>query len=82
MIASNKDSGGNDMACTVQDSRRWFVPRCGLVAFVGILFLVTTVLPANGAERPVSFVNDVVPLLTKAGCNVGVCHAKAGGGQK
>lgn len=70
------------MACTVQDSRRWFVPRCGLVAFVGILFLVTTVLPANGAERPVSFVNDVVPLLTKAGCNVGVCHAKAGGGQK
>ncbi len=30
---------------------------------------------------PVSFVNDVVPLLTKAGCNAGVCHAKAGNGQ-
>ncbi len=29
----------------------------------------------------VSFVNDVVPVLTKAGCNAGVCHAKAGGGQ-
>lgn len=29
----------------------------------------------------VSFVNDVVPLLTKSGCNTGVCHAKAGGGQ-
>ena len=28
-----------------------------------------------------SFVNDVVPLLTKSGCNTGVCHAKAGGGQ-
>jgi hypothetical protein len=27
-------------------------------------------------------VNDVVPVLTKAGCNAGVCHAKAGGGQK
>ncbi len=30
---------------------------------------------------PVSFVNDVVPLLTKAGCNAGLCHAKAGNGQ-
>lgn len=33
------------------------------------------------ADRPVSFVNEVVPVLTKAGCNVGVCHAKAGNGQ-
>ncbi len=32
-------------------------------------------------ERAVSFVNDIVPVLTKAGCNAGVCHAKAGGGQ-
>ncbi len=39
-------------------------------------------LRTDAAEHPVSFVNDVVPLLTKAGCNVGVCHAKAGGGQK
>lgn len=38
---------------------------------------------AAGAEdRPISFVNDVIPILTKAGCNMGVCHAKAGGGQK
>ena len=38
---------------------------------------------AIGAEPTgqVSFVNDVVPLLTKSGCNTGVCHAKAGGGQ-
>ena len=33
------------------------------------------------AERPVSFVNDVMPVLTKSGCNMGVCHAKAGNGQ-
>jgi hypothetical protein len=38
-----------------------------------------TVQAANVA--PISFVNDVMPLLTKAGCNAGVCHAKAGGGQ-
>ncbi|MGI9474022.1 MAG: DUF1549 domain-containing protein [Rubripirellula sp.] len=30
---------------------------------------------------PLHFVNDVMPILTKAGCNAGVCHAKAGGGQ-
>jgi hypothetical protein len=33
-------------------------------------------------EQHVSFINDVMPVLTKAGCNAGVCHAKAGGGQK
>lgn len=33
------------------------------------------------ASDTVSFVNDVMPVLTKAGCNTGVCHAKAGGGQ-
>lgn len=26
--------------------------------------------------------NDVMPNFTKAGCNVGVCHAEAGGGQR
>jgi hypothetical protein len=36
---------------------------------------------AVAADHPVSFVNDVIPVLTKAGCNAGVCHAKAGGGQ-
>ena len=54
----------------------------------GRLFLsvVAVVLasPVFGSDtdRSVSFVNDVMPVLTKAGCNVGVCHAKAGGGQK
>ncbi|WP_342190281.1 DUF1553 domain-containing protein [Stieleria varia] len=34
------------------------------------------------AETPsVDFVNDIMPVLTKASCNTGVCHAKAGGGQ-
>ncbi|MCC6509272.1 MAG: DUF1549 domain-containing protein [Pirellulaceae bacterium] len=36
---------------------------------------------ASIPDQPVSFVNDVVPILTKAGCNAGVCHAKAGNGQ-
>lgn len=33
------------------------------------------------AAQPVSFTNDIVPVLTKAGCNTGACHARAGGGQ-
>ncbi|MBS0210107.1 MAG: DUF1553 domain-containing protein [Planctomycetes bacterium] len=36
---------------------------------------------ASAADRPVSFINEVVPVLTKAGCNAGVCHAKAIKGQ-
>ena len=36
---------------------------------------------ARGAEPAVSFGNDVVPTLTRAGCNAGSCHAKANGGR-
>jgi hypothetical protein len=53
--------------------------RPGLRLWGAVALLAGTV--AHAAERPVSFVNDVVPVLTKAGCNVGVCHAKAGNGQ-
>ena len=49
---------------------------------MALFFLTAVPLSLNAAEQPVSFVNDVVPVLTKAGCNVGICHAKAGGGQK
>ena len=33
------------------------------------------------AVHEVSFVNEIMPVLTKSGCNAGVCHAKAGNGQ-
>ncbi len=29
--------------------------------------------------RPLNFANDIVPILTKGGCNSGGCHGKAGG---
>jgi hypothetical protein len=41
--------------------------------------------PARGADAPrpegraPSFLNEVVPLLTKAGCNQGACHGKGAG---
>jgi hypothetical protein len=31
------------------------------------------------APRPVSFANDIMPILTKAGCNSGACHGSASG---
>ena len=49
------------------------------VFFLAIFSNVSTLAHENSGQ--VSFVNDVVPLLTKAGCNSGVCHAKAGNGQ-
>jgi hypothetical protein len=32
-----------------------------------------------GQEHPVHFANDVVPILTRLGCNAGGCHGKASG---
>lgn len=52
-----------------------------LLNFVAVALIGSGVALGEEAKPPVSFVNDVVPVLTKAGCNMGVCHAKAGGGQ-
>src|SRR5438445_645291 len=51
-------------------------------SLVGFFTLLGSSDASVAAEPPPSFINDVVPILTKAGCNAGVCHAKAGGGQK
>jgi hypothetical protein len=32
-----------------------------------------------GVERPVSFIQDVIPVFTKAGCNAGGCHGASRG---
>jgi hypothetical protein len=37
---------------------------------------------AEGQRPPPHFVNDIVPILTKADCNSGACHAKADVGQR
>ncbi|MFG0261156.1 MAG: S-layer protein, partial [Novipirellula sp. JB048] len=52
---------------------RWFI--------LSLLIGIGGGLRAGESEPLVSFINDVAPVLTKAGCNTGVCHAKAGGGQ-
>jgi hypothetical protein len=59
--------------------RSQFVAVALMFAFAAKLF--ASPLLAAAPVAPVSFVNDVVPVLTKSGCNAGACHAKAGQGQ-
>lgn len=48
----------------------------------GIVLLQLSTGQAGEPSRPVNFVNDIVPILTKADCNTGGCHAKAITGQR
>ena len=71
---------GNDMA----DFDRVTLPVQLLFRFaVGSQLVLLNLTMGFGAEaaHAISFRNDIVPVLTKAGCNAGACHAKAGGGQ-
>src|SRR4051812_35226989 len=61
--------------------------RTDLPVFLIVRSLVVALalaMPCVGAEaeRSLTFVNDISPILTKAGCNAGACHAKAGMGQR
>jgi len=50
-------------------------------SFLAILAIGAAPVIAAEPSRPLGFVNDVAPILTKASCNSGGCHAKAGNGQ-
>ncbi len=50
------------------------MPRFGYV--LAAIFACSA--PASAADAP-SFTTDVIPLLTKAGCNAGACHGKGSG---
>src|SRR5450631_3551332 len=39
----------------------------------------TSAEPTPTRAVPISFENDVVPILTRFGCNAGACHGKARG---
>src|SRR5690349_18336727 len=60
------------------------LPETPFLAIARSLLLATAlVAPLQAAdESTLTFVNDVAPILTKAGCNAGACHAKAGMGQR
>ena len=46
------------------------------LAFLSLLALVTSVV---ASDRPLSFRHDVLPVLSKAGCNSGGCHGALAG---
>lgn len=68
----------------MNESTRNATPREPLVLFGVILVAAVTGIGSGNVradDHRISFVNEVLPVLTKAGCNIGVCHAKAGNGQ-
>ncbi len=46
------------------------------LAFLSLLALVTSVV---ASDRPLSFRHDILPVLSKAGCNSGGCHGALAG---
>src|SRR5262245_47111736 len=44
-----------------------------------VIALVCFGAASAGAEAPQSFRTDILPILTKAGCNAGACHGAATG---
>ena len=54
-----------------------FMPS--LLAGFAVCGLGNATRAADPADRPVSFRNDVLPILSKLGCNAGGCHGKASG---
>jgi hypothetical protein len=49
---------------------------------LGKAFIFLGLVTPSLAAEPLSFVRDIQPILTKAGCNAGACHAKAVSGQR
>lgn len=58
-----------------------FCPALPALSILLTLTALTSAVQAEGS-RPLTFVRDVAPILTKASCNTGACHAKADVGQR
>ncbi len=57
---------------------RWQIMARSVAAGLGLFFLGSA-LSAAESSPAVSFRNDVMPLMSKAGCNAGTCHGNANG---
>ena len=60
---------------------RWLPQRTRLVLCLLVMLSAQVLLSAQTArgDGPVSFRNDVMAVLSKAGCNAGTCHGNANG---
>ncbi len=52
-----------------------------LLCFITLVIVPSSGLPSLAAVAPrtLNFANDIMPILTKSGCNSGGCHGKASG---
>src|SRR2546428_8728978 len=48
-------------------------------ARIGLAAIFVAILPALAAAEEISFRNDVMAVLSKAGCNAGACHGNKSG---
>lgn len=55
------------------------LPRCAIALGCSLVILALTTRPTPAAERTVTFRNDVMAVLSKAGCNMGICHGNQNG---
>ncbi|MEM6365892.1 MAG: cell surface protein, partial [Planctomycetota bacterium] len=62
----------NHRAATV-----WLVTR--MTARLTVCLFVSSIALTTIAAEPIEFAGDIVPLLTKHGCNAGACHGSAAG---
>jgi len=53
--------------------------RIGAIAWAACVMLLASASPGMAAEQAPTFLRDVLPILSKAGCNAGACHAKPDG---
>ncbi len=51
----------------------------GVMKITVVTILVSLSFASDVEAKDVSFRNDVMAVISKAGCNLGTCHAKAGG---
>ncbi|MEL6106225.1 MAG: DUF1549 and DUF1553 domain-containing protein [Planctomycetota bacterium] len=50
-----------------------------VASYLGSEVRIPVTVTGAGTKPPVSFTNDVMPVLTRAGCNTGSCHGAARG---
>ncbi len=60
-------------------SQLWPSPSLRQCTVIGVGIIVLFVVPHFGFAEGVDFDHEVLPLLTKAGCNAGACHGAATG---
>jgi Protein of unknown function (DUF1549)/Protein of unknown function (DUF1553) len=79
--AASYTSGNSAVAIVAPDgvATPQGVGEVRIEAAVNALRASTTIRVSSTAINPVSFVNDVMPVLSKAGCNQGACHGAASG---